>query len=113
MMRVVYLGAPYSYSHPDPEEQKRVKRERIRQFSLAFEKLTREGHCVISPLLCLLVEPHTTLPDDWAYWQDYSRTLLERSDEFVILTLDGWQESVGIKGEIEHAEKIGLPWRLL
>jgi hypothetical protein len=51
------------------------------------------------------------LPDDWKFWSQQDRRLLEACDELWVLTLDGWQQSVGIQAEIAIARELGKPIR--
>lgn len=45
----------------------------------------------------------------WAFWRRYDRAMLERCDELVVLQLDGWEESIGVKAEIAIAKELNLP----
>jgi hypothetical protein len=51
------------------------------------------------------------LPVDWSFWERLARPQLERCDEMVVLTLDGWQESVGVQAELRHASVLRKPVR--
>jgi hypothetical protein len=53
------------------------------------------------------------LPTDWSYWEAFDRGHIERCDSLVVLTLEGWQKSVGVAAEIEIARELGRPvWYL-
>ena len=39
----------------------------------------------------------------------YDRRFLEACDEVVVLLLDGWRESIGVKAEIEIVRELGKP----
>lgn len=62
-------------------------------------------HTFISPMLqdyqLLKYMPDTDAT--WAVWSRHCKTLIERSDEVWVLQFDGWAESVGVRGEIDHA----------
>ena len=45
----------------------------------------------------------------WQNWGQHCRTLIERSDQVWVLTLEGFDTSVGVKGEIEHARAYNVP----
>jgi hypothetical protein len=49
------------------------------------------------------------LPTDWAFWERCDRQYLQRCDELVVSTLDGWQESVGVQAEIKLAAELAKP----
>jgi uncharacterized protein DUF1937 len=42
-----------------------------------------------------------------------ARYFLERRDELVVVMLDGWEESFGVKAEIRIAEDLGVQIRHL
>lgn len=100
---LVYLAAPYS-----KVEDKDEFMRRIMKFSGQY-MLAHPGHHVVSPLF-----NHYSLhlvPDmagDYAFWGDYSRNLLKRCDELVVLTYAGWDQSLGVQDEILLATALGL-----
>jgi hypothetical protein len=47
------------------------------------------------------------LPGSFAYWGKWNRAMMERCDSLSVLMLDGWQESSGIGGEVNHAQQMG------
>ena len=102
--RLVYLAAPYT--HPDPF----VKEARFHQINRTAAKLMAQGLFVFSPI------SHThpiacagDLPGDWAYWSAYDRAILECCARMIVLRLDGWDKSSGIKGELAIAAELNLP----
>ena len=101
-MKVAYLAAPYS--HPD----KAVIEARMEAFRLANNHLVQNGWVIISPLH----QHFTGLTGTWEMWKTYSLSLLRIAEVMLILPLDGWEDSVGLKGEVEFAEKY-MPVRVL
>lgn len=108
MTGFTYLSIPYS--HPNPK----VRSRRMRQFWLGVSALIRRGHRVVSPMTlepALALAPD--LPYDWPFWRDYSLAMLALSDRLVVLTLEGWEESSGVQGEMEEAQRLGIPVEFL
>jgi hypothetical protein len=66
-----------------------------------------DGHLVYSPVVHGHPLVQFGLPVDWPFWERYDRQHLERCDEVLVLTLDGWQESVGVQSELRHASVLG------
>ena len=106
MNTLVYLACPYS--HPDPL----VREARFREANRASAALMGRGLHIFSPI------SHThpialegNLPGDWHYWRDYDTSVLRACRALVILQIDGWEASTGIKGEISIAESLHLPIR--
>jgi hypothetical protein len=69
----------------------------------------RTGRVVFSPVVHSHPLTAFGLPTDWAYWERCDRQFLQRCDEVVVLTLFGWQRSVGVKAEIKLAAELAKP----
>ena len=101
---MIYLSSPYS--HPEAL----VRAARFRLACEAVAKMLRAGEHVISPIVhCHPVAIAHDLPTDFAFWQAYNRDTLKRCDRMVVLKLAGWEESVGVAGEIEMAAEFNIP----
>lgn len=100
---VIYVANPYTGT----------SYERNQRF-LAVEKYTadliREGKTVVSPIVHnhVLAFRHE-LPHDFKFWQNYCQTLLAVCNKMHILTLSGWEDSVGVQGEIKIALEMEMP----
>jgi hypothetical protein len=53
------------------------------------------------------------LASAWSFWQQIDREHLRRCDEVVVLMLDGWDRSVGVREEVCIARELGKPVRFL
>jgi len=104
---VIYLASPYS--HPDPA----VREQRFREACVAAAALLRAGHAVFSPIAHSHPLVAHGLPTDWSFWERQDREHLQRCDEVVVLMLDGWEASVGVREEIRIAREIGKPVRFV
>lgn len=104
MPDLIYLASPYNHAEPEVRE---------RRFQLVVEAtaaLMRDGHVVYSPIAHNHhVAVYPGFPRTWDYWSRFDEVILSRCDRLWILMIDGWRESVGIKGEIEIAGRLGLP----
>ena len=38
---------------------------------------------------------------------DYNRAMIDRADELLVLTIEGWKESTGVNAEITYAAELG------
>jgi hypothetical protein len=104
---VAYLASPYS--HPDPA----VREERYQAACRAAAALMRDGQLVYSPIAHSHNLSTYGLPTDWAFWSQYDREMLARCDELLVLMLDGWDISIGVREEIRIALELGKPIRFL
>ncbi len=104
---MIYLASPYS--HDDPA----IREQRFHAVCRETAELMRRGNVVFSPI----VHGHPLvghgLPTDWPFWERFDREHLRRCNELVVLTLDGWRESVGVAAEIRIASDLGKPVRYL
>jgi hypothetical protein len=100
---MIYLASPYS--HPNHV----VREERFRAACQAAAGLLRAGRAVFSPIAHSHPLVDYGLPTDWEFWQRCNLGHLQRCDEVIVLTLDGWQESVGVQAEIRIAGELGKP----
>jgi hypothetical protein len=97
---MIYVASPYS--HPD----KKIQEERYVLVSKACAELVSKGYIAFSPI----TYGHTLIgfkdmPGDWKFWNNFCISFLEKCETMIVLTIPGWEESVGIKEEIEFAKK--------
>jgi uncharacterized protein DUF1937 len=43
------------------------------------------------------------LPTDWSFWQQFDAECLRRCDEVLVLQIDSWRVSEGVRAKIELA----------
>lgn len=99
-----YLAVPYM--HEDPA----VKERRFRKANVAAGFLMSIGHTVYSPIShCHPIAKAVSLPVGWEFWRHMDEVYLRHSRQIVVLTLEGWVESKGVRGELEIAKGLGLP----
>jgi len=103
-VEVSYLAVPYS--HPDPA----VVQSRVDAIDELASVLISKGHFIFSPIsMCHGMAMKYGLPGDWEFWRKYNTEMMGRCQKLVVLCIDGWKESVGVKAEIEIATEMGLP----
>jgi len=105
---MIYLGQPYS----DPSLE--IMHSRF-EAGIAFVSLNARKQQVIyspivhfHPIACL-----HDLPRDIDFWWSISKDMIERCDEFWVLTLEGWENSIGILRETELAAELGKPVKII
>jgi hypothetical protein len=70
----------------------------------------KRGDVVFSPISHTHpIAEECDLPKGWDYWQAFDRAYLAASKLLVILTVDGWMESVGVRAEFDIATEMGIP----
>lgn len=101
---LIYLASPYQH------KDEKVRLDRVERVTVAAGKLMQLGYCVYSPIvhshhIAVAVE----LPKGWDYWKKHDLVMLSRCQSLAVLQLDGWHNSVGIKGEMEFARNNSIP----
>lgn len=101
---LVYLAAPYA--HPDPT----VMDARYHAINGVVADLMLQGIHVYSPIthnhpLAVL----GSLPRGWDFWKEFDLPMLRACHRLLILKLDGWETSVGVTAEANHASLLGMP----
>src|SRR5262249_38111952 len=102
---MIYLASPYSHTDAD------VRQQRFHAACLTTVALMRAGHTVFCPVVYGHPLASHGLPTDWAFWERYNREHLARCDQLVVLMLDGWKESIGVREEVRIAAELGKPVR--
>jgi hypothetical protein len=102
---VIYLASPYSH------QQAQIREQRYRDACQATAALLRAGQNVFSPIVHGHPLTAYGLPTDWQYWEAFDRELISCCNELYVLTIDGWQESVGVTAETMIATELDRPIR--
>lgn len=98
---MIYLAQPYT-SH-DPA----IMQERYFIACKVIADLINKGYKVFSPIVYghYLVQYGTG--SEFADWEEFDKWMIDNCSRFVVLRLEGWEESVGVKEEIEYADSLG------
>ena len=98
---LIYLAAPFS--HPNPK----VSRRRLEEVNRYATHLLSRGSLAFSPLShgAQLVSPD--IPD--GVWYELGLRILKGCDELWLLALDGWEDSEGVRMELERAWQLDIP----
>jgi Domain of unknown function (DUF1937) len=108
---VIYLACPYT--DPDPA----VRKARFEVATAVAADFIRAGRVVYSPITMthpidmVLAGASNTLGSD--YWVAFDEAFMEMCSEMVVIQLDGWQESSGIRREIAYFNDHKKPIRYM
>lgn len=100
---MIYLGCPYW------DESEDVRNLRVQTSVNAAEWIAKSGGRAYSPLAHSW--PFLSLSE--GYWRSHGVDMVGRCDLMAVLMLAGWQDSRGLKLEIEAARIRDLPVRPL
>lgn len=97
---LIFISSPYS--HPD----KSVQESRYELICELASILINKGEYPISPI----INGHPTtkygVRGDWEFWSNYCIEILSVCQKVYVVDLDGWQESTGVKYEIDLAKSL-------
>jgi len=101
---IAYLGAPYS--HPNPE----VRKFRLDSTSKLASQLFSQGRFVYSPLTHnISLSNFANEVASFDIWGKFDLAMLSKCDELLIYKLPGWEQSNGLKNEIDFANENHIP----
>lgn len=109
MPKLIYLGTPYT--HADPL----VREQRFKAVSRAAGWLMlKAGVHVYSPIsmthqMWLEMQDMPNTGFEWEFWANFDEFMVQKCEEFWILTIPGWEQSVGVTAETQIAKRLGLP----
>lgn len=100
---IVYIACPYA--DPDPA----VRRARVHIANRVAGVLSGHEFRVFNPLGHSQGIVDNGGSTDHEYWMDLNKAMLGVSAAMVVLTVDGWDNSRGVKEEVAIASEAGLP----
>jgi len=107
-----YMASPYTAKDAQGNSPtEKLLEDRAERATKAAIELLKQGVYVFAPIAYNAPwERHeNNLPKEWWFWQKYDEAFVERMDALIVLQLEGWQHSTGVKAEIEFATKIARP----
>jgi dienelactone hydrolase len=91
-----------------------VREERATLAAQAAHTIAARGYLVYAPVVYgHAVDCSGDHPPDWDYWMRHAAaSLLRNTDSLVVLDIDGWHESAGVRYEIELWQRVAAdsPW---
>lgn len=101
---LIYLACPYSH------KDSKVRNERVHSVNKAAGHLLKNGYLVYSPIsMSHNIALDCNLESDYISWEPLDTEMLTRCDSLVILLLEGWTESRGVRAEYDLATSLGKP----
>lgn len=105
---MIYLASPYS--HQDPF----VRETRYLAVAKKVIEYLQADKFVYSPIVhCHELQKIVPIGTDFNFWRSYNLHMLDLASELHVLNLEGWAESIGVSGEIQHWIEPGRKWQLV
>lgn len=103
-MLKIYIATPYS--HPD-QSIRQARYEAVTDYAAMLFNL---GCNPFSPIThSHPMAERNKLKGDWEAWKEVDRQHIEWADEVYVFCQDGWENSKGVRAEIEIARTLGKP----
>jgi hypothetical protein len=101
---MIYLAGPYAHVY------EHMKCRRYEQLTFVTAMLLRSGTTVYSPIThCHPLAQQYDMPRDHSFWLNHDLAILARCDKLLVLRLEGWENSIGLRREIEFANEKNIP----
>lgn len=99
-----YLASPYTH------HSSLVREARFIAVCKAAAELMRSGKVVFSPIAhSHPIDLHFDHPESGDFWKNQDIQILRCASELIVLKLDGWIDSQGIRWETHMANELGMP----
>ena len=100
---IEYLAIPYTHNNVF------VKHFRAEVSNYIASELTKQGRIIFAPISAWHhIAMKYGLPGTFEYWEKLDEQFVCASKRIIVVMLDGWRESSGVKLEIEIANKYGI-----
>ncbi len=101
---MIYLAHPYS--HKDAA----IREARFQSANRIAGILMKAGKLIFSPIshthpIALV----TDLPVSWEFWKLYDLEMLKACEALIVVTAEGWKESIGVQAEMEIMRELNRP----
>jgi hypothetical protein len=101
---IIYLACPYTDKDP------KIRLKRFELATAAAATLVKRGCVVFSPItmthpMDVALAGSETLGSD--FWVKFDEAFMDKCSEMIILQVEGWDKSSGIKREIEYFKQAG------
>src|SRR5574338_41833 len=112
--KLVYIASPFSCNTSNKSMKKRVEEHRYEMITyIAAELKMKYGstHSFILPITQSynLCKAEPKLQGSFEQWKEDDLLYISKCDEMWVVQMDGWNKSIGVKAEIDHAQSLGLP----
>lgn len=102
MSKLYYLASPYSH------KEREIMDLRAEQATKAAVDLLKLGIVTFAPIPYNCHWEKYNLPSNWEFWEKFDKTFIDHMSALIVLTIEGWDRSVGVTAEIAYAKELGL-----
>jgi hypothetical protein len=105
-----YVASPYSARGLEGERAKALREKRYRAAMRFVAWALEQKMIVLSSIVhCHELASIYELPKGHEFWLEYDKAMVLGGGGVIVLCIDGWQESFGVRGEVALAHASGCP----
>jgi len=105
-----YVASPYSAVGLTGQLARELMEDRFRSVRAFMGWAMRANMIVYSPIVqCHQIATIYNLPTDHEFWLKFDEAMIKGGGGVIVLCIDGWQESFGVRGEVALAHSSGFP----
>ena len=113
----IYLASPYSVKYPLSQHQAQMLRmKRYEKVCKMAAELMKNGENVFCPIAHSHPIETIGMPGELHgqdFWLKQDFAVLRHAKELVVFQMDGWEQSSGVKAEIDFAKEHDIPIRYI
>lgn len=103
-MAYIYLASPYTH------RSELIRHQRYLQVAEVCAAFLRDNITVYSPIVhCHELAKRHSLPTKFDFWMSHNYEMLKPAAQLMVLELEGWRDSKGLRGEIQFALDHNIP----
>src|SRR4030095_14345475 len=105
-----YVASPYTAKGLTGQEAERLREERFRA-ARAFVGWAMRANMIVYSSIVHNHQIASTynLPTDHTFWLKFDEAMIKGGGGVIVLCIDGWQESFGVRAEVTLAHSCGFP----
>ena len=111
MPKLIYLGSPYTHAEASVREQRFFAVARAAGWLFTVKGIYIYAPISMTHQMWLEMQHMPGASFEWQAWAAFDEFMVQKTDEFWILTIPGWEKSVGVTAETAIARKLSLPIR--
>jgi Domain of unknown function (DUF1937) len=114
--KIIYIAGPYSNNAPADVKLNASMEKRVARFNAVTEVarcLIEKGELIYSPLtMTHPIDIRMKQDPGSAFWVTFDEAFMKHCGRILVLKLPGWNESSGVKREIEFfkSKRIKIEW---
>ena len=106
--QLIYIASPYHHQDAEVMENRYV---RVAEATAHFMRL---GYVVYSPIAHThSIAEWAELPRDFSFYEQFDLTMISRANEVWVLLINGWEQSKGVRAELEFCQRMKVPFRFI